>query len=177
MDLVLCTLCFVQASLTKRKEQSSIIIAFYKPILRGQLTIDAIERSLALALERYVPFVPRPTIVTPPVAGCPPWTSQGDDSSVDAALFAPGADLCGPTPIGFNNRFQWRTITTKAKALLIAGCRLLIVFSSSLQHETLHAERIWAVCVEQLGRTDILDRKSTRLNSSHEWISRMPSSA
>ena len=24
---------------------------------------------------------------------------------------------------------------------------------------------------------DILDRKSTRLNSSHEWISRMPSSA
>ena len=24
---------------------------------------------------------------------------------------------------------------------------------------------------------DVLDRKSTRLNSSHEWISRMPSSA
>ena len=24
---------------------------------------------------------------------------------------------------------------------------------------------------------DMLDRKSTRLNSSHEWISRMPSSA
>ena len=25
--------------------------------------------------------------------------------------------------------------------------------------------------------TDVEDRKSTRLNSSHEWISRMPSSA
>ena len=25
--------------------------------------------------------------------------------------------------------------------------------------------------------TDTIDRKSTRLNSSHEWISRMPSSA
>jgi hypothetical protein len=25
--------------------------------------------------------------------------------------------------------------------------------------------------------TGVLDRKSTRLNSSHEWISRMPSSA
>ena len=25
--------------------------------------------------------------------------------------------------------------------------------------------------------TELLDRKSTRLNSSHEWISRMPSSA
>ena len=24
---------------------------------------------------------------------------------------------------------------------------------------------------------DVIDRKSTRLNSSHEWISRMPSSA
>ena len=28
-----------------------------------------------------------------------------------------------------------------------------------------------------LGFNDIGDRKSTRLNSSHEWISRMPSSA
>ena len=26
-------------------------------------------------------------------------------------------------------------------------------------------------------RKEVLDRKSTRLNSSHEWISRMPSSA
>ena len=25
--------------------------------------------------------------------------------------------------------------------------------------------------------SDVVDRKSTRLNSSHEWISRMPSSA
>ena len=30
---------------------------------------------------------------------------------------------------------------------------------------------VWVECV------DGLDRKSTRLNSSHEWISRMPSSA
>ena len=28
-----------------------------------------------------------------------------------------------------------------------------------------------------LHKADVLDRKSTRLNSSHEWISRMPSSA
>ena len=27
------------------------------------------------------------------------------------------------------------------------------------------------------GKVLVLDRKSTRLNSSHEWISRMPSSA
>ena len=30
---------------------------------------------------------------------------------------------------------------------------------------------------ESQSRCNILDRKSTRLNSSHEWISRMPSSA
>ena len=29
----------------------------------------------------------------------------------------------------------------------------------------------------RMGREALLDRKSTRLNSSHEWISRMPSSA
>ena len=29
----------------------------------------------------------------------------------------------------------------------------------------------------RLKTEDITDRKSTRLNSSHEWISRMPSSA
>ena len=31
---------------------------------------------------------------------------------------------------------------------------------------------------EEIRKQDeLLDRKSTRLNSSHEWISRMPSSA
>jgi hypothetical protein len=30
---------------------------------------------------------------------------------------------------------------------------------------------------ELIGPEEIRDRKSTRLNSSHEWISRMPSSA
>ena len=29
----------------------------------------------------------------------------------------------------------------------------------------------------QMGNSEVGDRKSTRLNSSHEWISRMPSSA
>ena len=31
--------------------------------------------------------------------------------------------------------------------------------------------------VERTERLMVVDRKSTRLNSSHEWISRMPSSA
>ena len=30
---------------------------------------------------------------------------------------------------------------------------------------------------DQIATAHSLDRKSTRLNSSHEWISRMPSSA
>ena len=34
-----------------------------------------------------------------------------------------------------------------------------------------------AIAVNTLLQTFAADRKSTRLNSSHEWISRMPSSA
>ena len=36
--------------------------------------------------------------------------------------------------------------------------------------------QVIGVWCEQGGH-DVTDRKSTRLNSSHEWISRMPSSA
>ena len=39
------------------------------------------------------------------------------------------------------------------------------------------ARRIVAEAIQRLGGLDILDRKSTRLNSSHERLSRMPSSA
>ena len=39
----------------------------------------------------------------------------------------------------------------------------------------------WARHYQQIAReekeAELADRKSTRLNSSHEWISRMPSSA
>ena len=35
----------------------------------------------------------------------------------------------------------------------------------------------WGIANLERETADGLDRKSTRLNSSHEWISRMPSSA
>ena len=35
----------------------------------------------------------------------------------------------------------------------------------------------WRESLSEVHVDDWLDRKSTRLNSSHEWISRMPSSA
>ena len=38
-------------------------------------------------------------------------------------------------------------------------------------------EDIWEALATEEKRSKIVDRKSTRLNSSHEWISRMPSSA
>ena len=77
---------------------------------------------------------------------------------------------------------QWRVST---KILLSAGlaCSILLIllggFSARMwtrEHEdqvaALHHE------AEALAHTiDEVDRKSTRLNSSHEWISRMPSSA
>ena len=125
-------------------------------MLAVQLAIDAVKGLVALAFEGHVPFVSRPTIVAPPITGSSPWTSEGDDFSVDTALLTPGTDLCGQPLSGFNDCLQWWTIATKAEALLTAGGRLLIVFSSSLQREALHAERVGPVCVEQFGRTDIL---------------------
>ena len=42
--------------------------------------------------------------------------------------------------------------------------------------EALNAEEVWPA-VERALRAALADRKSTRLNSSHEFVSRMPSSA
>ena len=42
---------------------------------------------------------------------------------------------------------------------------------------TFIASLIFNLVIPPIYRTEITDRKSTRLNSSHEWISRMPSSA
>ena len=38
-------------------------------------------------------------------------------------------------------------------------------------------QRRLALLGDGMGHVALTDRKSTRLNSSHEWISRMPSSA
>ena len=38
-----------------------------------------------------------------------------------------------------------------------------------------YREKVWRVCWRLIGSEQ--DRESTRLNSSHEWISRMPASA
>ena len=64
----------------------------------------------------------------------------------------------------------------------------LLVFSTQLLHTGGIESHILQFCKEVSGlgyELDLLvlhsemdqDRKSTRLNSSHEWISRMPSSA
>ena len=48
----------------------------------------------------------------------------------------------------------------------------------TLQNGTQIPERTeWHNIVASNRLAEIVDRKSTRLNSSHEWISRMPSSA
>ena len=59
-------------------------------------------------------------------------------------------------------------VPTREGQVFYEGCRKLIARYDALEDEvrTLHEE--------VAGR---VDRKSTRLNSSHEWISRMPSSA
>ena len=45
--------------------------------------------------------------------------------------------------------------------------------------DTILVENLWRICytLENTGNKNIIDRKSTRLNSSHRLESRMPSSA
>ena len=60
-----------------------------------------------------------------------------------------------------------------AKAYAAAGVARLVVGSVAIEEPALLEELATALP----GRIVLGDRKSTRLNSSHEWISRMPSSA
>ena len=62
------------------------------------------------------------------------------------------------------------------KLLMMSGC-LLIIFALS-KNESRETEQIRNAAVRNaVFLTFLLDRKSTRLNSSHNVISRMPSSA
>ena len=131
-----------------------IIISLYKPVLGFELSIDAIERLLALALELHVPFITRPAVVAPPITGRSPWSSQVDDFSINTALLAPRADLRGPTLMRLNDRPQRRAKPAKAKTLPRRNGSLRVLFSPppairiSLQRETLEAERIRTMIVE-----------------------------
>ena len=61
--------------------------------------------------------------------------------------------------------------------LLLIGLLMGIVFFIFLQDRLNALERRTQEALQELATAKAQDRKSTRLNSSHEWISRMPSSA
>ena len=74
----------------------------------------------------------------------------------------------------------WPVLVQEQEAYLLPGVERLQAFGA--EHELAAGLRLlWTpgpspgACALLCG--DGLDRKSTRLNSSHEWISRMPSSA
>ena len=55
--------------------------------------------------------------------------------------------------------------------------RPLLFVADPLESFKTYKDSTFAMMRESAARGYSLDRKSTRLNSSHEWISRMPSSA
>ena len=60
---------------------------------------------------------------------------------------------------------------TDCAASMVSG------FKMEMLHTSMNLENIVEQVPNLLQRGGMRDRKSTRLNSSHEWISRMPSSA
>ena len=83
---------------------------------------------------------------------------------------------------GWLNSYFGYVVPALPKAFIVF---FLVQYLSSIPDELVEAARIdgareftiyWRIIVPLL-KPALIDRKSTRLNSSHEWISRMPSSA
>src|SRR5262249_27873766 len=108
--------------------QCSIVTTFHKPIATTQLAINSIKHLGRIhspaRLEGNVPFISRPTIVAPPISGGSPWSSQGNNFSVDASLFTPGANLCRPTIVSLDQGSQRWTKNAKTQGFLLADYRL-----------------------------------------------------
>ena len=60
--------------------------------------------------------------------------------------------------------------------IVSAAIQKMIEFYKGNRHDVNHFLKVWAMA-KTIGELEGLDRKSTRLNSSHSGQSRMPSSA
>ena len=89
------------------------------------------------------------------------------------ALVFFGRDGLNALRICLNNSFEQRVILDLRRDLYAAFQRLPV---SWYDHRS-SGDLLTRVSEDVMNMERMLDRKSTRLNSSHEWISRMPSSA
>ena len=103
-----------------------------------------------------------------------------DPASIDYLLLTHAhLDHCGRIPLLVKRGFKGEVITTAATVEL---ARLVMLDSAGLQEEEAHYQARRASRRKGNHHEDIeplytTDRKSTRLNSSHVALSRMPSSA
>src|ERR1700682_4469311 len=112
-----------------------------KPHPATQITIEAIKNLQGLAcvcvlfrtrLNRYIPFVSRPAIRTPPIPCRSPGTSDAYNCAIHAAAWAPRVDLCGIPSIGLHNRAQRRPKNSKTQEeFRIADFELRIYYLAS----------------------------------------------
>ena len=92
-------------------------------------------------------------------------------------------DLEGGAKFGY--RLLWVLVLSNAMAILLQtlSARLGIVTQSDLAQACRKSYprwisfALWVLCEVAIAACDLADRKSTRLNSSHFQVSRMPSSA
>ena len=117
--------------------------------------------SLNLFAQNQYNLIPQPQKLTPQNGVFT--FKKGMNVSITDELFKPAADLLTRQA---NNVGNLGLNVIKGKS----SSSVSFTLNSSLSKEayTLHVTS---------KKIEIQDRKSTRLNSSHEWISRMPSSA
>ena len=87
-------------------------------------------------------------------------TKAATTTNLSGAIYTPGA---GPQGIGVDDTLVWTSTATWSSNHLVQAIDGIDLYQGD------------RILIKD--QTNAQDRKSTRLNSSHEWISRMPSSA
>ena len=110
-----------------------------------------------------------------------PWTGcyKISDGCTNCYFYGPHAKRYGQNNVEKTDKFDWPIRKNAKGEYNIKGNKILATCFATdffLPEADEWRKEVWAMIRE---RTDIdfLDRKSTRLNSSHQQISRMPSSA
>ena len=90
-----------------------------------------------------------------------------------------GTGVALVTPFKSNGGVDYKSLEKLVQHIIKGGCEYLVVLGTTGEGVTLNAseKKLVVETVIKTNKGRLPDRKSTRLNSSHSSVSRMPSSA